>query len=344
MTDGDRPEDDSQVDAGGTETSADSSEDNPAAERRPDGSGRADDRPTERGEDPIDVVETATEKATREKRSPISDFDFDIDHLLSMPQWGRHLDQWVLTALTVALVTVLLAELAMFYGRADYALWLHMLALLFCLVVPLRHEPTVVLLKPFALLPLFRLVNLGMPTFVELTLMTFPVVYLPLLPAIYVVVRAQDGLTIDWNPRALARWTIPAIAVSALLAIGEYLIIAPAALIPELTVGWLLILTLVMIGSVGLVEELLFRGVLQRVFGAHLGQWTGVLLASALFAAMHSIYGSGLEVVFAGVIGLVFGIIYEWTDSMGLITLMHGVLNVFLFGTIPIRGIGLGLI
>lgn len=241
------------------------------------------------------------------------------------------------------IIGVLGAELGMFTGHTDYALWGHLFTLLFCLLVPIRYESTVTLLTPFALLPIFRLVNLGMPTFFELTLFTLPFIYLPLLPTILIVVRAQDNFSIGKNPRAFVIGVIPAAILSALLAVGEYTILEPEALIPEWSIGWLLVITVVMFGTVALVEELLFRGVLQRMIGAHFGRWTGVVIASVLFGAMHSIYGSGFEVVFACLIGFVNGIVYEWSDSISLVIVMNTVLNVFLFAVFPLQGARMGI-
>ena len=252
------------------------------------------------------------------------------DRDVSLPAW----------AFAVPVTGVLLAEAALFAGYSQYALWIHLLNLLFCVLVPLRYETTVNLLEPFALLPLFRLVNLGMPTFFELTLLFFPLTYLPLLPAIYLVIRSQN-IRIGTNPRAFAIWLVPILAISGPLALGEYAIISPEALIPEPSLFWLVVLSLIMLGTVGIVEELLFRGVLQRRFADYLGRWGGVALTSVLFVSMHSIYGSGLEIVYVTFLGFLFGAIYEWTNSMGLITVLHGVLNVFLFGLIPIYAPGL---
>lgn len=247
------------------------------------------------------------------------------DRDVSLPPW----------AFIIPVVGVLLAEVALFYGYSRFALWIYLLNLLFCVLAPLHYETTLSLLQPFALLPLFRLVNLGMPTFFELTLLFFPLTYLPLLPAIYLVVRAQD-IRIGVNRRAFVLGLVPIVVISAPLALVEYAIIRPEALIPERSVFWVLAITAVMIGTVGLVEELLFRGILQRRFGDYLGRWGGVVLASVLFSAMHSIYGSGLEILYVTFLGLLFGALYEWTDSIGLVAVLHGVLNVFLFALIPL--------
>jgi len=247
-------------------------------------------------------------------------------------------------AVLVPAIGIVLSEMSMYYGHLDYALWGHALTLLFCVLAPALTTSgaevlgDVELLEVYALVPLFRLVNLGMPVFVELTIYWFPLVYAPLFPAIYVVVTGQEGLAIDTNPRAAARWLLPSIPIAVLLAEIEHTIITPEALIPEWSLTQLLIIAAVMFGFVGFVEELLFRGIFQRTLEDRLGHWQGLVLASALFGLMHSAYGTGWEILFAGVIGFVLGLIYDRTDSLLLVTFMHGLLNVFLFAVIPIHG------
>lgn len=262
---------------------------------------------------------------------------FDLSSLRPDPLqvWADRDPSLPLWALVIPVVGVLLAETILFYTYSRYTLWIHLLNLAFCVLVPLRYEETLPLLQPFALLPLFRLVNLGMPTFFELTLLFFPLAYLPLLPAIYLVARAQD-IQIGTNLRAFVVGLIPVTLVSALLAVVEYAIIDPEALVPEPSVFWMFTITALMIGTVGLVEELIFRGILQSRFVDYLGRWSGIVLASVLFSAMYSVYSSELEILFVILLGCFFGALYEQTNSIGLVILLHGLLNVFLFAFIPI--------
>ncbi len=262
---------------------------------------------------------------------------FGLESLRSglLQGWGKRDVSLPLWALAIPVVSVLLAEAALFYGRVEYALWIHLLNLLFCVSAPLRYQTTLPLLQPFALLPLFRLVNVGMPTFFELTLLSFPFTYLPLLPALYLVTRAQE-IRLGVNPRAFLLGLVPVVVISAPLAVAEYAILRPEALIPEPSAPWLLIVTAIMVGTVGVVEEVLFRGILQRRLVDYLGRLGAVVLASVLFGAMHSVYGSGLGVLYVTFLGLFFGGVYEWTDSVGLVIVLHGALNVFLFALIPL--------
>jgi len=233
---------------------------------------------------------------------------------------------------------VVASEIFLFYGYTAFALWGQFLTLLVCVFVPLYRSEEARLFQMFALLPLFRLVNLGMPVFVELTLFWFPLVYAPVLPAVYLIVRAQPNLRPRFDIRAFGLLLAPALIVSAFLGEVEWLIITPEALITEWSLTQLVLIAVVMICFVGFIEELLFRGVLQTGLKAYFGQWGSILFVSALFGLMHSGYGSGLQLLFAGCLGLLYGITYEYTDSLLLITVMHGVLNVFLFAVVPIYG------
>ncbi|MEF8813602.1 MAG: type II CAAX endopeptidase family protein [Halovenus sp.] len=265
-----------------------------------------------------------------------------LSERVSLP-WARGRLRRPPVALVVPTLAVVGSELALFYGQIELALAGHLLTLLGCVLVPLRFRNLLSLLHPFALLPLFRLINLGMPTFVELTLYFFPFVYVPMLPAIYLLKRSH-GIQFGTNPKAFVLLVVPVLAIAALSGWVEYLIITPEALIPAWSTEQLLLLVAVQVGLVGLVEETIFRGILQRRMGEYVGRWGGVLFASALFGAMHSIYGSGPEVAFAVSLGLVFGAVYEWTNSLSLVTVFHGVLNVFLFGVYPIHGLPTALL
>jgi hypothetical protein len=237
------------------------------------------------------------------------------------------------------LLAITVSEFALFFGYRGVALWGHLLTVLACLLAPLRVEDdAATLFKVFALVPLFRLVNLGMPVFLELTIYWFPLVYAPIIPGLYVVVSDADVPTPGFDPRTAAVYVLPAALVGVLLAHVEYAIIEPAALIPSWSLANLAVISVVMLGFVGFVEELLFRGILQETLKARVGFVGGLLVASFLFGMMHSAYATPLELLFAGVIGLVFGLVYEWTGSLLVITVAHGVLNVFLFGVIPLRG------
>jgi hypothetical protein len=131
--------------------------------------------------------------------------------------------------------------------------------------------------------------------------------------------------------------------VGYLLANIEYLIIQPPALIPELTILNVVILGFIMLFFVGFGEELIFRAILQERMIRKLGGWLtvinsivlGIIVASIVFAAMHSIYYSLEYLAYVFIVGLILGNAYQMTKSLGFVSLIHGSINIFLFGFLP---------
>jgi membrane protease YdiL (CAAX protease family) len=188
------------------------------------------------------------------------------------------------------------------------------------------------------LLPLFRLLNLAMPVFFNITLYSFPLVYAPMFLPIYLIIkneslsRAELGLTLNG-----IYYYIPlGIAVGLLLGWGEYNVIHPQVLTSNVGMQGLLELSVIMVLFVGLVEEFIFRSALQTVASEKLGQIRGLVVASILFGFMHGGYHLTTEILFTATAGLIFGILFLKTSSLPLVTLAHGVTNVSLFLIVPV--------
>ncbi|AZH24375.1 CPBP family intramembrane glutamic endopeptidase [Haloplanus aerogenes] len=84
-------------------------------------------------------------------------------------------------------------------------------------------------------------------------------------------------------------------------------------------------------------EELLFRGIVQDRLRETFDRVPGVVLASALFAAVHYVAltgGAGGRLVTVTILffpALVFGAVYEFTDNLVVPALVHGAYNATLF-------------
>ncbi len=88
-----------------------------------------------------------------------------------------------------------------------------------------------------------------------------------------------------------------------------------------------------MVFLVGLVEEIIFRSILQNRLEMFLGsRGGGLLVTSVLFGLMHSGYGSMVEIFYAFLVGFIIGYMFYKTRSLPLVTMVHGFINVFLFG------------
>ena len=69
-------------------------------------------------------------------------------------------------------------------------------------------------------------------------------------------------------------------------------------------------------------EELFFRGYMQNLWHRRWGLWPGILLSAAFFGAMHF-----QTMIFAGVAGIFFSLVYLRTGSLWPGTLLHGLYN-----------------
>lgn len=191
-------------------------------------------------------------------------------------------------------------------------------------------------LLALALAPLIRILSLAIP------LPSFPFVYwyalvgAPLLMAVYIVyrtaglTRAEVGLTWGKLPAQLA------VSVTGLgLGYLEYQILRPAPAIPEWNVEQLILPALILLIFTGFLEEILFRGVMQRTARDMLGL-AGVVYVALIFAVLHLGYHSALDVIFVFAVGMFFGLIVLQTGSIFGVTLAHGLTNITLFLVYPL--------
>lgn len=259
-------------------------------------------------------------------------------------------------------VATLVLEALLFVGAvraaaAGYAVTYAGLALL-----AVRLHRCIVVVQAFAFLAVFRLVNLAVPAFTDLSLYWLPLVYLPFVPAVVLAVRsrpASGASNGDFSdspalPPASSRtgsmappdsspplhvlsMLLPTfLLLGAGLAVAERLVRAPTQLVPQATVQASLLLALVVI-VVAAVEELLFRGLLQSALTDWFGAPTAVGLASLVFAAMQLDSAPG-AVATAFLAGLVYGTAYEFTDRLAAPVLVHAFANVVLFVVLPVHG------
>lgn len=241
-----------------------------------------------------------------------------------------------------------LAEILIFSGKMGVAVWMHIGSLIaLCLSNIYIKDPEVQkIYQALMLLPILRLINLSMPIFFETTLYTFIFIYGTLaIPVAGVIIHQRYSLKqIGISMKNIKTYMVLSIPLSLALGLGEYLTIRTEYLIPDLTFENLLKLTFVMVFFVGLIEELIFRSILQTRLEQALSVGEGLLITSFLFGLMHSGYGTFYEVLYTGFIGLFMALAFYKTKSLPFITVLHGFINVFLFGVLPYyMGGGTGL-
>jgi membrane protease YdiL (CAAX protease family) len=249
-------------------------------------------------------------------------------------------------------VLIAIAEALYFTGNTQACLAVHALNVLVCILLPLALLGwDMVLFQAFSLISLIRLVGLGMPVFFSLTLYNFIPVYAVAIVGAFVVLG--EGRAIKEQAKAvkdmlisiirrmrtnLKPWTIflvVGVLLGYLFSNIEYAIIHPQALVPQIDLFYLLVLGFIMLFFVGFGEELMFRAILQRRMQTRIGIWGGIVLTSVLFAAMHSIYFSFEYLIYVFIVGMILGVAYYRTKSLGLVSLIHGSINFFLFSFLP---------
>ena len=236
------------------------------------------------------------------------------------------------------LLAIAMAELATVYGDPLWGMAGHAVILILVIVqaaVDTRY-PHRLLLLGLALVPLVRIVSLTMPLADIPQMWWYPVIYAPLLAAAIVVMRLsnyrsqQVGLTFKWFPVQLV------VALTGIVfGLTEYIILAPEAMIDELTWQEAWLPALIFILCIGFVEELIFRGILQRSAVEAFGGW-GIVYVSLLFAIMHIGFLMWVDVAFVFVVALFFGWVVKKTGSLLGVTLSHGITNIVLYIVAPL--------
>jgi len=117
------------------------------------------------------------------------------------------------------------------------------------------------------------------------------------------------------------------------LAIVDYLILKPVAWNSTLTIQETLLPAIVLLIFTGLIEELSFRGVMQRASMAVTSY--GWVFIAAVYGVLQIWQGSILHCVFCFGVSLFFGWIVKKTRSILGVSMAHGLINIGLFLVLP---------
>ncbi len=116
--------------------------------------------------------------------------------------------------------------------------------------------------------------------------------------------------------------------------IAEFYILKPIPLVDSLTWQQVVLPAIILMICTGFLEELIFRGVMQRSATEVLGWWGWVYVA-VLFAVLHVGYLSLADVGLVLIAGLFFGWVVQKTGSLMGVTLSHGITNIVLYLIAP---------
>lgn len=186
-----------------------------------------------------------------------------------------------------------------------------------------------------SLAPMIRVCSLAVPLRGIPPVFWYLVVALPVFAASFVVMRQAGYRAGDISLTGIALKRVPVSALVALSGIGlgwlEYQILRPAPLVPSLDFRQVLLPGLILIVFTGFLEELVFRGIMQKASDDYLGRSRAWLYVSLVFAVLHITHRSWLDVVFVFAVACYFSLVVKKTGSLWGVTLAHGLTNVSLY-------------
>lgn len=242
--------------------------------------------------------------------------------------------------LAIPAIAIAFAELMIYSGNIIQAMAIDALILLGLSFSTMfvKNEEIQKTYQALILLPILRLVDLSMPVFYDVKLYNLIFIYGLLVIPVSIAATNQGFTRTQLGITFKKIWIyIPlSIVLGLLIGAGEYLIAGKHLLIGDLSVFSLLMLSIIMIFFVGLVEETIYRSILQNRLETAFGNWKGLIITSILFGLMHSGYGNINEIVYTSLIGIFIGYLFYRTRSLPLVALIHGFINVFFFGIIPL--------
>lgn len=232
------------------------------------------------------------------------------------------------------IILIFFAETLTAYVNVAAGLGVHILILFVLLIHSslVSNEKFRELLNSMIILPLIRIVGLSMPIMAIPRLYWFIVISLPLFALAYILIKDQNleiedvGLTLK-KPKLQFLIGLTGFPLGYL----EFMILHPKPLIPMQNFLYLFLGFFILLIFSGLLEELLFRGILQRNSEKLLGALPGLLYASVLFTVCHIQWKSIYELVFVFLIAIFYGYMYQKTKSIIGITFSHGLSNFIVF-------------
>lgn len=252
--------------------------------------------------------------------------------------WLGHLRKFNTSQLALLYLFLLtLAEATTTLLEARVGLVLHgaILILLLLNASLQRGGPQARFLYIMCMAPLIRLMSLSLP------LPSFPFIYwyavvgAPLFLAIFFEIRITRAHADMWGWNFKKPFLQILVGLTGIgLGAVEYLILRPEPLVTTFSLLNIIIPALILLIFTGLLEEVIFRGLMQYASLVVLGRF-GITYVALVFAVLHLGYRSILDVLFVFAVAMYFGFITRWTGSIVGVTLAHGLTNIGLFLVFP---------
>lgn len=188
-------------------------------------------------------------------------------------------------------------------------------------------------------IPLVRIVSISSPVIQFTILQWFLVISMVLFSSILLCMALIGDKMSDYGFKMPERRHYPLemliILSGFLFGFIEYQILTPTSMVESLTIVGLIAPLIALYLGTGLLEELLFRGVIQRHSINSLGKWQGIIFTNLIFMILHTGWESGSDLIFVGVVGVIFSIVVVKTGSIIGVSFSHAATNLSLFVLTP---------
>lgn len=192
------------------------------------------------------------------------------------------------------------------------------------------------LLQAMILLPLIRIMSSIIPLSGIQPIYWLLIMFLPILIAIVVLMQSQN---INRRSIGFISGDLPFQlgfgCTGLFLGYVEYQIIQPTALIPSLNLINIIFAGVIIFISTGVIEEIIFRGIIQRNAENLIGKLWGVIFASVMFTILSIGWNSLTDLTFIFLVSMFYGYVFQKTRSILGVAISHGLCNVVLFIILP---------
>jgi len=187
------------------------------------------------------------------------------------------------------------------------------------------------------LAPIIRIISLAIPMWNLPVMYWYLVTGAPLIITAFVIIRVAgyrpEEVCLRWG----RGWQQAGVAlVGVPLGWLEFQILRPQSLLPGGNMGMLVLAGFILLVFTGFVEEIIFRGVMLRAADDYLGKTHSLFYVSFIFAVLHIIHFSLLDVVFVFGVAVLFTFFVRRTGSLLGVTIAHGITNIMLYLVWPL--------
>jgi membrane protease YdiL (CAAX protease family) len=185
------------------------------------------------------------------------------------------------------------------------------------------------------LVPLMRIISLSVPLDEFSQIYWYLIISIPLLAGVFAVIRLLNLYPQEIGLNRGSFSVQGRIALTGIiLGLIDYFILRPEPLALTFRFQDILVPAIILLLTTGLVEELMFRGVMQTVSEEELGSRAWIFIA-VLFVVLQIGHLSALHFFFVLPVALFYGLMVKRTGSILGVSLSHGLLTIFLYLIFP---------